>query len=611
MKLKYLSVRNFRSYTNVTGEPPHKLALGNALNLLVGPNNCGKSNLLRAVALALQDTGGSEFSPDHDIPSRLAWAYPSITLGWHSDAKTSVEKTLLSLLEDYERSAGAKNTNAADGEIVLRVTYRNSARDVAFGVRGNASKRGTPETLERALAQFKKCVRFIYLRSGEGLGNFLSGTFRELLHTVRQEHLSDQVAQAQKRRDEFIGKLKDDLLTPLGEHIRDDLKQVMPEVESVSVTPDVPELEDILSRAKITIKDSADTSLLNKGTGVRGALLVALLTYLAKHSRRSLVLAVEEPESFLHPRAQQDLRDNLTSLARRADVSLLVTTHSPFMLCRSSSTLITALSKTPDGRTLIGTQIRGDQPHSAVVTALFGETITPALLDIVQPPKNGIRAILCVEGYSDKAYMEAVVRVTGRQDLLEGLEIRYDKGAHKAAVQAILVRQMLSQQIPVGVLFDSDEMGKSAKELLTDKFRWNGRHVFVYRKWKPDQSSVPVEAEDMFDETFLNKFVANQPPCVMAEKMQYRNGAFHYGFTQDGKDAFLQHLETELKSGDVGCWIEVLEDIRKSMGLVPGQTGTDAHGTKGIQRQQPQERALATSQVQGESSTFPRLVVRR
>lgn len=569
MKLTSLTVRNFRSYTNAQREPPHKLTVGGGLNILVGPNNCGKSNLLRAVALALQDAGGADFCPADDVPSQMPRAYPAITLGFSSEGK-SVEKTLLAFLDEYERSAGAKNTNAENGEIILRVTYRGSARDVAFGVKGSASKKGNPELHERAIAQFKKSIRFIYLRSGEGLSNFLSGTFRELLHTVRQEHLSDEVAKAQTRRDEFISKLKEDLLTPLGEHIKNELKEVMPEIDSIAVHPFVPTLEDILAGAKITVRDSADTALLNKGTGVRGALLVGLLTYLAKHSRRSLVLAVEEPESFLHPRAQQDLRDDLMTLAKQSDVSLLVTTHSPFMLNRSNSTTITALSKSPDGRTVIGNQIRGDQPHSSVVTSLFGETITPALLDLVQPPKEGIQAILFVEGYTDKAYIDAALNVMGRLDLLDDLEIRYDEGAHKAAVQAILVRQMLSSLQPVkpiGALFDSDEMGKSAKEFLTQKFNWNGRHVFAYRTWKPNSSNAPVEAEDMFEEKFLKRFVASQPPCVIAETMQYKSGTFHYGFTQDGKEAFLKYLESELTSKDVGCWIQVLEHIRKGLGL--------------------------------------------
>lgn len=567
MKLTNISVRNFRSYFNGPGEPTQKLSLGSSINLLVGPNNCGKSNLLRAVALALQDSGGAGFNHSYDIPRQLSRSYPAITLEFSTDGKASVEKTLLSCLEDYEQSAGVKKTNAANGEIVLRVTYRNSCREVTFGVKGSASKKGNEELNERALTQFKKCIRFIYLKSGEGLSNFLSGTFRELLHTVRQEHLSNEVTLAQQRRDEFIKKLKDDLLTPLGLHVKSELSQVMPEIDMVSIDPCVPSLEDILAGADITVTDSAETTLLNKGTGVRGALLVGLLTYLAKHSRRSLVLAVEEPESFLHPRAQQDLRDNLLKLSNRPDVSLLVTTHSPFMLSRSPSALITSLSKSETGRTLIGTQIRGDRSHSPVSTPLFGETITPALLDLVQPPKDGVQAILCVEGYTDKAYINSVLRLAGRLDLLEGLEIRSDEGAHKAAVQAILARQMLAKQIPVGALFDSDEMGRAAKSLLVDKFQWNSKHVFAYRKWRPDPSSAPVEAEDMFDEKLLNRFAASHPPCFIAEKVQYKSGRFHYGFTSDGKDHFLKFVETMLTPGDIGCWIKLVEDIRKGLGL--------------------------------------------
>jgi putative ATP-dependent endonuclease of OLD family len=568
MKLKSLSVKNFRSYTNGNGEPPHRLALGDGLNLLVGPNNCGKSNLLRAVALALQDSGGTDFTSEHDIPSQMAWAYPSIALDLTSNGKTSVEKTLLGILDEYETSAGARKTHAENGDICLRVTYRKDARDVFFSVKGKSIK-GSPELLERAMAQFKKSIRFIYLRSGESLNNFLSGTFRELLHTVRQEHLSGELEKARKNRDEFIDKLKGELLEPLGKHVRDELKLVMPEIESVTVNPLVPALEDILAGAEITVKDSAETALLNKGTGVRGALLVGLLAYLAKHSRRSLVLAVEEPESFLHPRAQQELRDNLLAIAKRPDVSLIVTTHSPFMLSRSQGTLITSLSKTPDGRSLIGAQIRGDEPHSPVVAPLFGEAITPALLDLVKPPKDGTQAVLVVEGFTDKAYIEKSLQLMGRLELLEGIDIKYDEGAHKAAVQAVLVKQMTAGlKIPVGVLFDFDEHGRSAKQLLTDKFKWNGGHVFLYSRWKKDGSSIPVEAEDMFDEGFLERFVRDHPPHLVAEKAQYKTGGFHYGFTQEGKEAFLAFLVSSLTAKDTGLWVQVMEDVRKGLGVI-------------------------------------------
>lgn len=80
MKLRTISIRNFRSYTVMKGEPPQKLELGDGPNILIGPNNCGKSNLLRAVALALQESGGVNFDPETDIPSQLSLTFLAIRI---------------------------------------------------------------------------------------------------------------------------------------------------------------------------------------------------------------------------------------------------------------------------------------------------------------------------------------------------------------------------------------------------------------------------------------------------------------------------------------------------------------------------------------------------
>ena len=68
------------------------------------------------------------------------------------DKNKSVEKRLLTLVDDYKRSAGAKRTHAESGEIDLGVTYRASNRDVVFGARGIPSKKGDPEKLDSVLA---------------------------------------------------------------------------------------------------------------------------------------------------------------------------------------------------------------------------------------------------------------------------------------------------------------------------------------------------------------------------------------------------------------------------------------------------------------------------
>ncbi len=125
------------------------------------------------------------------------------------------------------------------------------------------------------------------------------------------------------------------------------------------------------------------------------------------------------------------------------------------MLNRFKTTTITALSKTRMQNGYWRTDLRRPATHICCFTSLFGETITPALLDLVQPPKEGIQAILFVEGYTDKVYIETALRVAAGLTCSMASRRRFDEGAHKAAVQAILVRQMLSSlqpPKPIGVI---------------------------------------------------------------------------------------------------------------------------------------------------------------
>ena len=104
-------------------------------------------------------------------------------------------------------------------------------------------------------------------------------------------------------------------------------------------------IEHTISQADVRLTDIASTDLEGKGTGIRGGLLVAMLKYISDESRRSLFLAVEEPETFLHPAAQEQIREDLQELGRRSDVTLLVTTHSPFVIPRGPEAQVISLAK--------------------------------------------------------------------------------------------------------------------------------------------------------------------------------------------------------------------------------------------------------------------------
>lgn len=548
MKLVNVELRNFRSYKVGQGEEYFSFDLGDGLNLLVGPNNCGKSNLLKAIALALEDVDGSRFDRDADTPHQLQWATPVITLTFEADWSQSVEVTLLRYLEEYERSATPpRGTHAEENRVRFRVKYTKSGgRDEFFVARQAGNRHGDPDMLERCLSQFRKCIRFIYLRSGESLSNFIAGTFRELLNTVLREHLGDRVEDAETKRQEYMEGVRDALLEPLGEHAGNELRKALPEIQKVSIMPFAPPLDQALSDARIRVEDSVETAIIHKGTGVRGALLVALLSYLAEHSLRSVVFAVEEPESFLHPAAQRNLRADLGQIAERQNVTLLATTHSPFMLHRSASTRITPFHKTLDGVTQSDESLRGHQPLSPCVKGLFGEAITPSVLDEVQTLAGKAEVVLVVEGETDASYLKLAAERANREELLEAIEIRACQGARDAALQALLLGRLLGDD-RVGLLVDWDEHGKSARDSVR-KYSNGSICAATYRKWRQAKpSTVSVEAEDMLPaelvEGFLEKVGENG---ILSEKAQFQDGSWHYGLTQEAKQPFMEFLASRL-----------------------------------------------------------------
>lgn len=570
MKLKQVQIRNFRSYVAQTGESSFSVDFGDQLNFLVGANNCGKSNLLRAIALALGDWEDERYDREKDSPAHVTWAYTRITLTFSLPNPTPVEKTLLKYLKAYETSAGAKSTFADDKEIHVRVEYFNE-RKTTFLVKGRPNKTGTKDNLDKCIAQFRACLRFVYLRSGEGLGEFLKETLHEILETVLKEHLYDSYNKVDAARTGFVSMMQAELLQEMGSHVLGELRSIVQEIGVVGIEPLVPSLKDMLSSAEIRIKDSADTMLLEKGTGIRGVLLVALLRYLCENSRRSMVIAIEEPESFLHPEAQAGVRKALEELAKRSDNTVLVTTHSPQMLSRSAETRITALKKDSEGKTIVEASISGHESHATVVSSLYGGTLLPFILEAIQPIADSQDKVLIVEGQTDKFYLEHAARLSGQPELLQGFEIRAATGAHAAALEALLLRQLTGSVAKIGVLLDSDPPGKEASKLLKDRFKWGGTHaceaVFEYKLVRPPGNDVPVEAEDLYPGALLEKFFKTHGNEFLEEKQRYRDGTFHYGLNQAGKENFVSFVEEAAVAADIVKWVALIQLIRTKFGL--------------------------------------------
>jgi putative ATP-dependent endonuclease of the OLD family len=558
VKLVRLDVKSFRSFAEEIDVP-----LVSGMNSFVGPNNCGKSNLVRALKLALDPA--YEFDANKDVPGQRLYAYPRSTLTFKVLARSSPERTLLRYLREYEESVVGEGaaTYADSGELRLVVTYRGSRatglnRQEYFAAKGAGDRRGDSALNDRALKQFRKLVRFVSVESGQSIEMLLVGQFKEILHSVLREELGQAYGDSEEARIAYAEHLQNGLLAPMREKILNLSKRLFPEITGISLVPSVTSLEETLSNIQIRLQDSVETDLAAKGTGVAGGVLIALLRYLSDASKQSLIFALEEPEAFLHPAAQQALRDDLEGLAERDDVTLIVTSHSPYIVSRSGNAQVVALEKgAGDGVSRFVDSALGNEAHASVLSGLFVDSVVPELLDRYHSLPSESALLMVVEGETDKRFIELAAQALGRTEDLRNLAIVACKGAHSAVAQAVLLRAEAKQAVIA--LFDSDGEGRAARDLMRGRFDFPKAAVMEYRSYTGGLEDS--ESEWLFPASLMERFVGDAGESLVLKSKARHGNEYRYDFTPLGKQLFPVWLEQNAKAKDYSRWEPLLDEL--------------------------------------------------
>ena len=575
MRLTFVDIRDYRSIFVDDAGTSLRLDLADGANTLVGQNNCGKSNVLRAISLALDPN--HSFNPDRDTPGPRPFSHPIITLGFCGDRSDPEQVAVLDAAEAYERAVDvrAPETRASRGEVVLQVSFVPTAsgvrRDERLLTTTDAKRTNEDEQrakLAEALTRLRSAVRFVLISSGESIESVLEGNFREILHSVMRDRLFTEFEDAERSRQGYITGLQDSLLRPLRDRLAADVRGLFPEIEGIRLSPEVSSIERTLSNVDVSLEDLVDTPLEQKGTGVRGGVLVAMLSYLALNANRGMVFALEEPEAFLHPAAQENLRDHLEMLAATPGVTLLVTTHSPFIVTNAARGRVFCLAKDRDGRTRVSDSAAGDADHAPLVGGLLREASLEALLAAASAVPPSAKAVVLLEGEGDRFCFELAAQRIGRPDLLDGLWLRPTSGTVRMIAQAVITRAAL--EVPVLVVVDNDEDGRKARSTLVgESFGFKKTQAITYaavfegEKWQ----QFPVEAEDLFNPTLIERFANAFGPAVVDGTKKRPDGAFHYDLGQAAKESLAAFLEAETDPADLHRWIEMILLIRARAGL--------------------------------------------
>jgi hypothetical protein len=481
MRLARVLVTDHRS---VWG-PPVELVLGSAVTALVGPNLAGKSNLLRAIAVALDPE--LPFDVDRERPARRPDAVPTVRLSYvdrHHGRPDHVDVTV-------SFPAGTRVVDVRPG----------GDHDLPTGRPVTVWATDTPTTiLARLLDQFA---------------------------------------------DEDPGALAIDLLPTL--------QRVIPEIAGLALTFDPP-----------TVVATDVTGFEVPVTTLRAAFGAALAAHLVRRAADLPGVVIEEPEAFLHPAAQESLRDELLEIAVAADSPVLITAESPFVLPRTPEARIIAIARDTIGRTDVVGAAAGDEPQAALLGGLFRDGGLATVLDRTTRIPATAAGVLIVEGGTDEAYLRIAAEVLDRTDVVDRLAIQPAGGALPAALEAIVLRAEID--LPLYVLLDNDEAGRRAKATLTDRFGFTNRqHVTTYAEVIPDHP-MGAEAEDVFDWRLVERFVTERGDGAIRGKRILRGDEWHFDLTASSKSAFVGWLRDHARPEHLDRWGQVLDLVEERVG---------------------------------------------
>lgn len=434
MRITKLRILNHRAIADVDLDVRGHL-------VFVGPNECGKTSLLAMLDAALSSTQAQLYS----VVGFETLRDPALPL--------QVDVEFRDFTADEQAALADQILVASDPDGPTTLTLRLTAR-AELGSEEIAIERGflKPGLPIRATHEQLQSIGWAYLPANRSpdreLGLNRRSAIRVLLAGVELGESEEEIRDAIKTlhaaidQAEALGSLRAELASSLSELLprgilEDDVVFRLPNADAVDPLGDVDvHLQD---------PDGQQRTLRRQSDGVRAMSTVAvqLLTRGA-----ASIIAVDEPEIHLHPRAQAQLARRLNGAAGQR----IIATHAPAVLERFSPLDVVAFAPSGTPRQLPRDPF-ADDPK------LSGHWWTSATLEPLTS-----RAAILVEGIADRMLIEGVAAVTGHDLDRLGISVVAVGGAGNFS-PSIRLFGPEGFRVPLAGLVDEAEAGIVAKAL--------------------------------------------------------------------------------------------------------------------------------------------------
>ncbi len=364
MKLTKLTIRNFKGIKELS------LDIEN-ISLIIGPNNCSKSTILEALC----KFGSSDTSLDKSLYYRHDTANP---ISFHA--------TFSELTEEEINLHGIRaSLHEPTGNFIVRSVYTYGGKvERASKLSGSEihdlesqgwdGKMGGGKNGSHFLNAFPEVI---YIPAVKNANDDLkdSSPYMKTLSALYKDLIKglDEYKEAQEKTKLLQDKINshdNERIQFFEEEVQGFLKEVTS--TKIKFNVDVNPLEEIVSTSLKPNFDfnGLETMLSHQGNGVQRTFMLSILKgfkmYMKKYQiddkgvNRPLIIAIEEPELYLHPHLARVFKDTLYSLADEGFFQVLATSHSPNFIDLAKPHRTLAKLSLNDEKNVIVRQVNSD-----------------------------------------------------------------------------------------------------------------------------------------------------------------------------------------------------------------------------------------------------------
>lgn len=477
MHVHKITIDNFRSFRDSTD-----IELAPGMNLVIGENNSGKSSILEAFALSElqyqphlslatkphpEDVVERAVNIELEFRIRLdeIWRYlgeiaylpmpaSDMPIGRNFSAYLShVGEVTVGVRAFYSKPQSSCNFFAVyDGRRILVPTSGNNVQTYTLSrQQGSAPGRIGDQPINVFNAQIAALLSRLYRFRAERLGISRSpfGSSTALRHDA--SNLAECLHVMQSNNP--------DLWADYQHYVR----QIFPSFYRVQVVPiDQPSYHvEIRTYLVSTTHRRPDLAipLSQAGTGI-GQVLAIL--YVAMNSPTPIAIAVDEPNSFLHPKAVRALLAILNALPTKHQY--LITTHSPEVIRAANAATVTVISN-EQGESKVQTLDPDNLDHIKVGLASIGARLSDVY---------GADRILWVEGETEELTFPKIATEVAKLDVVGIVMLKVNATGDFETSRGVRPRMVfetyrnLSEAgalLPPAVGFIFDREGRTASEM--------------------------------------------------------------------------------------------------------------------------------------------------